>query len=380
MNGIELLRIAVLVVYIVSGLLLSSLIVGKRIHQRRQLAHYRRRAKYLALLSRGLTTPDLRVDLGPRVAEDQAFLDALIDIRTSVIGPESDELATFVGRFGVMEGYARRLRGRLFVTRRLRAAVALAEVADDSFAPVLMDHLGDREPEIRIQAARGLARMHWTPAIDAIVDRFSVENPWVRSRFEDTLLSFGSKATWPLIAYIRVNHRFESPGSAAAIRTLANLGDRDAVTPLIDILGRASDIEIKLAAIETLGVLGVPLAFESLEKMFTAEDWRLRAKAATALAKVGDPRSLPALSSGLIDSNWWVRRNAAQGLSKYPEGIRRLHAAIRSADPFARDAAAEALADAGEVIAARQRIEEGVPTDEDLELIGFIQSELVVPG
>lgn len=378
MNGIDFGRVAVLVVFILNGLLMLSLIVGKGVHRRRIESHERRRVAYLTLLSRQLAAPDRSVEMGSSIAGDPAFLDALIDIRTSVVASESDELSWIVGRHGVMETYARRLERRFPVTPRLNAAVALAEVADDSWATLLMDHLGDREPEIRIQAARGLARMKWTPAIDAIVDRFGIETPWVRTRFEDTLLTFGSKATWPLVAYVRVNHKFDSSGPAAAIRTIGRIGDRDAVQSLIAVLRASQDPEIQIAAIEALGILGVPLAMTSLERMFLSDDWRLRAKAATALAMIAEREAIPILATGLMDPNWWVRRNSAAGLARHPEGIRNLHRAIQSADPFARDAAAEALADVGEVIAARERIDGGSATFEDVELIRFIESELAV--
>jgi len=377
-NGIDFGRVAVLVVFVFNGLLMLSLIVGKGVHRRRIKSHERRRVAYLTLLSRQLAAPDRSVEMGSSIAGDPAFLDALIDIRTSVVGSESDELSWIVGRHGVMETYARRLERRFPVTPRLNAAVALAEVADESWAPLLMDHLGDREPEIRIQAARGLARVKWTPAIDAIVERFGVETPWVRTRFEDTLLTFGSKATWPLVAYVRVNHKFDSSGPAAAIRTIGRIGDRDAVQSLIAILQSSQDPEIQIAAIEALGILGVPLAMPSLERTFLSDDWRLRAKTATALAMIAEREAIPILTTGLEDPNWWVRRNSAAGLARHREGIRNLHKAIQSTDPFARDAAAEALADVGEVIAARERIDAGSATVDDVELIRFIESELAV--
>jgi HEAT repeat protein len=382
MSGTQLLTNAVLIVFAVDLVLLSSLIVGKGIHRRRQEGRERRRVAYLELLSRQLSDPDQPLNLGPHVAEDQAFLDALIDVRNSVVGPESDALSQVVDRFGVMERYAKILGGRRWglLTRRLHAAVALAEVADSSWAPALMSHLSDPEPEIRIQAARGLGRMRWTPAIDAIVSRFAEETPWVRARFADTLVNFGSKATWPLLAYIKVNQRFETSGPAAAIRTLATIGDDQAVKSLIELLDEAVDPEIQIATIEALGLLGNPVSIGSLKRANSDPDWRLRAKSATALGATADPTVIPTLSSGLMDPNWWVRRNSAAALARVPRGIPELYAAIRSTDPYARDAAAEALADAGEIIAARRRLEDGDATSDDVSLVSFIESELAVSG
>jgi len=378
MQGIEFVRIVVLVVFALNALLLLALIGGKAIHRRVTNAAERRRSAYIAVLSRHLTLPDEDVKLGPRVARDPAFLDALIDVRNSVIGPEADALGNLVDRFGITAEAARQLEKGYLLTTRLRAAVALAELADQSSAPVLMDHLSDRNPVIRIQCARGLGRIGWTPAIDAIVERFRDETPWVRSRFADTLVRFGRTATWPLVAYVKITHRFETEGPVTAIRTLATIGDDQAVKPLIEILAEATDPEIRIAAIEGLGLLAGPLAIRPLRLSAHDEDWRIRAKAVTALGEIGDPAAGPALALALTDENWWVRRNSAAALADLSDGLMYLYEALESEDAFARDAASEALADAGAVLGARQRILDGEATDNDQLLIDFIESQLTV--
>ncbi len=378
MQATELVRVVVLAVFALDALLLLSLVVGKAIHRRITTKAERRRSAYITLLSRHLALPDEDVTLERGVARDPAFLDALIDVRNSVIGPEADALSGLVERYGVTTEAADRLRNGYLLTTRLRSAVVLAELADHSSAPVLIEHLGDRNPVIRIQCARGLSRMGWTPAIDAIVERFRDETPWVRSRFADALVKFGRTATWPLIAYIKINHPFETEGPVTAIRTLATIGDDLAVTPLIQVLNEASDAEVRLATIEALGILSGPLAIRPLRMVFRDPDWRIRAKAATALGEIGDPASSPSLEVALTDENWWVRRNSAASLASLDGGIDLLYDALESRDPFARDAAAEALADVGAVIGARHRIDIGEATEHDLTLIEFIEAQLTV--
>lgn len=235
-----------------------------------------------------------------------------------------------------------------------------------------MRHLADSEPEIRIQSARGLGRIQWTPAIDAIVARFNIESAWVRTRFADTLIAFGRKATWPLIAYVKVNHLFESAGPVAAIRTLASIGDDQAVSPLMEVLENADDPEVQIATIETLGLLRASLALHAIQKQLSADDWRLRAKAATALGEIGDGSSISVLSRGLSDLNWWVRRNSASSLLRIPTGVEALFSALEDSDPYAGDAAAEALVDTGELTRARRRVESGSPSSRDLELVDYM--------
>ena len=52
--------------------------------------------------------------------------------------------------------------------------------------------------------------------------------------------------------------------------------------------------------------------------------------------------------------------------------------AIESVDPFARDAAAEALADCGALAAARERHERGDATEADLLLLDYVGNEALV--
>lgn len=358
MTGIELAQYSTLIVFGVNTVLLGILIALKVIHRRRMHSHDLRRQSYVALLSHHVAFENCTDPITPEMAEDPAFLDALIDVRNAVSGPELATLRQIVSRHGVVARQVARLRSPFPLGRRLRAAVALAEIGDESSAPVLMEHLGDREPEIRIQAARGLGRIQWTPAIDRIVWRFSVETPWVSARFSDTLITFGSKATWPLLAYVRINHRHETEGPKLALRTLAQIEDREAVRPILEILQQSQNLEIRIAAIEALGELGSPQAVWALSDMFVAPEWELRAKAATALGRIGDTMATPLLMSGLHDPQWWVRRNSAAAIARLPAGIGKLYEALHDGDEFAADAAAEALTDVGELVAARHRLEQ----------------------
>lgn len=353
MKWIDLVRIAALCIFTVNSILMTALIVSKTVHRLRQRDHKRRRAAYLVLLTQHMAAEADRAPITRRMLNDSAFLDALIDIRTMVIG--GDIAALRSRRFlRVVKKQAGRLRSRALLGRRLRAAVALAELGDESSTSVLLDHLDDREPEVRIQCARGLGRIQWTPAIDRILARFNRETPWVRARLADSLLSFGDKATWPLLAYVRVSHRFETVGPALALRTLGQIGNSEVVEPLLQVLDDSSSLEIQIATIETLGELASPSAVPMLQSMFASPRWELRAKAATALGSIGDLSSVPLLRASLSDLNWWVRRNSAAALAAIPGGVGVLRTVLDADDPYAADAAAEALAAVGETTSAHR--------------------------
>jgi HEAT repeat protein len=354
----QLVPMALLVIFFIDALLLAGLVVLKSLHRRHMRSHDVRRHEYLGLLSRHISFENYHEPITETMAEDQAFLDALIDMRNAITGDEVSTLRRIVNHHGVIERQMRYLDSSILLSRRLRAAVALAELGDEISAGTLMRHLDDREPEIRIQSARGLGRIQWTPAIDQIVSRFSDEIPWVRVRFSDTLIGYGTKATWPLLAYIRINHRFDSKGPALALRTLAQIQDDQAVGPLLEVLDETTDLEIQIATVDALSELGSSEALPAVESLLDSEQWELRSKSASALGKLGDPSAIPRLMTVMRDENWWVRRSAAAAVARLPEGIEALYRSLDDEDPFAADAAAEALADAGELVTARERAEE----------------------
>jgi hypothetical protein len=67
-----------------------------------------------------------------------------------------------------------------------------------------------------------------------------------------------------------------------------------------------------------------------------------------------------------------MRRNCAAALAVLPGGIDLLFDAIDAPDQFTRDAAAEALADSGELIAARDRLEAGEGEPRDFKLVSHM--------
>ncbi len=365
---------AVTVMFVVSTILLLAVVAFKWVNGRRLAAHAQRRIAYLKLLSQHVAAPGSTGEISIRQADDDAFIDALIDIRHTLSGTSIETLDGIVDRAGLISHQAKRLRSRFPLGRRLRAVVSLAEIGDPRAARILMHHLSDRVPEIRVQSARGLARMRYTAAIDVILDRFHRETPWVQSRFAETLALFGRDAVWPLTAWVRVNHNHGDTGVTEIIRILGVIGDSEAGPALAELLYSAKEPEIRIAIIETLGLIGGPLALRPLRRMIQSGDWRIRAKAATAFSKIGDPSINPILKEGLGDPSWWMRRNSAAALAALPGGIDLLYDAIGAPDHFTRDAAAEALADCGELIAARDRLEEGSADQRDVELVSYMHT------
>lgn len=70
------------------------------------------------------------------------------------------------------------------------------------------------------------------------------------------------------------------------VSMLGNLGDGHAVKPLIKLLERERNVEVKLSIIEALGKLKDKRAVKPLEHYLQSELWGLRISAATALESI----------------------------------------------------------------------------------------------
>ncbi len=371
--------VVAVMVFAVGLVLLIGVVALKLSRRRRATAHNIRHGEYLRAISQHIVAPGSIPPFTAHEAGDDAFIDAVIALRSTLEGDGIEQLSGVIDRTGLIEQQAAKLRSLFPLGRRLRAVVALAEIGDVRAARLLLHHLNDRVPEIRVQSARGLARMRYTSAIDVILDRFEGESRWVQTRFAESLALFGRDAVWPLVAFIRVHHQHDNKkGITEIIRVLGIVGDSEAGPALAELLYTAEDVEIRLAIIDSLGLIGGPLALRPLRRMIQSEDWRIRAKTVRAFGLIGDPSINPILREHLLDPSWWVRRNSAAALRDLPGGVELLYEALDFTDAYARDAAAEALADAGELVAAQDRLEAGLGTERDFQLVGYMQASVGV--
>ena len=163
MSLIEPIQFATLVVLVLNALGVAALIILKAINRSRRRRAEARKRSHMRLISRHVAFEHSTDPVPAKAATDPAFIDALIDVRNALAGSDLEKLERLVARHGVVDELVSDLRRSFPKVKRLRAAMALAELADDEAVPVLLEHLDDREPEIRVQAARGLGRMKWTP-------------------------------------------------------------------------------------------------------------------------------------------------------------------------------------------------------------------------
>src|SRR5215471_650609 len=176
---------------------------------------------------------------------------------------------------------------------------------------VMSDKLRDGKGAERIRAAHILGRLRERDAVPALIDALN------ESKEYD--FKVAAAESLGLIgdrraedALIRATQMPEPPVRSAAIRALGKLGDATVTETLFE-AARDGDPSVRDAAASSLSLLGVSV--ERLSADARSPSWQIRAAAMTTLARLGDPRGLPVVVSGLNDRDENVRAEAARSLA-----------------------------------------------------------------
>lgn len=305
---------------------------------------------------------------------DPVFRDVVFEYLDTVVGDERRHLDELIETLQLREFLIRDARS-IWTRRRLRAVAQLARLAEPPLELLFIERLRDRTPEVRLHAAKGLARCGNADVVPRLLDMLETESPWLVARLADVLVDFGRDGVPHIVAWLHeVPADQRRPDATETVaRTLGQIGDRRACPALIELLGAAEPL-VRAAAAGALGRAGTPAAVDPLMDILEQdEDWRVRAKAASSLGELSDPRATKALAEALHDPAWWVRQNAAAALASVPDGIHALIDAVAGADPYARDAALYQLGISGIIERARQRIEAGDDDEDDRYLLRLVE-------
>jgi HEAT repeat protein/cyclophilin family peptidyl-prolyl cis-trans isomerase len=145
-----------------------------------------------------------------------------------------------------------------------------------------------------------------------------------------------------LIPFITSKNR---PLAREAIFALGQLGNRDAVAPLIKARTGSVPDDVRLVA-EALGKIGGEDAINTLTEMLHDFSAVVRAEAALALARCKDPGAANALLLAVYDPDVNVARNAIYALEKQdvlPRTCSAVESFLENSDPSVRAAAAHTL-------------------------------------
>jgi hypothetical protein len=271
----------------------------------------------------------------------RALEPTVLELLRKVRGESRQVLVALVVAKGTMERMRRQSR-RPGAVRRAHAAELLGLLGQADAGADLVRLLDDRDPEVRLVAARALGELGDPSAADALLETLLRTRSVPLRVVARSLARLGPGAGPALV---------EGLGSSAPlVRAVCSeicgvLGVTAAQTVLLDVIDRDPDDDVRIRAARALGRIGLPSALPALVRATDrSASPALRAVAARALGDLGGPGSVEFLEVLLGDADHRVSTNAGQSMSRVgASGVRRLRELSREAGA-AGDCAREALA------------------------------------
>jgi HEAT repeats len=330
-----------------TGLILARLL-RERIDQKRAADQARVRALFLEIMA---GDADAAQRLTPYAKRARLMAETLVEVLGLVRGAERGRLTGGLANLGVAEHLRLRLN-RGGKAGRIAAAEALAAFPDVATVDALRASLGrSRDGDFRVAVLTALLDMQDAPPLqDMLIDLANRD-------LQDSLLYEPvirrAAAESPLEA-LQVFLLSETPSATRAVLAdaLGASGDYRAVEPLCR-TAAAPELELRIASVRALGLLGHPAAEGAVTSAFSDPAWEVRSAACESAGRIGLVRASPLLIQALGDPAWWVRFRAGEALAALGEkGVSSLRMAVGIDQDVVRRAASLALAERGMAEAA----------------------------
>lgn len=232
---------------------------------------------------------------------------------------------------------------------RLEAARALSEIGTQYSLDPLVKAAADNDSQIQIQATLGLTNFYLPGYLQSGMQRMGTS---IKSRFTDTNTDIIPAYVTVRADVIEAIARLVSGGSSmesrataarasgvlrarpavteltAALRSkddsvmyesliaLQKIGDKSA-GPAVSVYARDLNERVRLAAMETIGLLKYEEGLPTLEQLFReTESEKVRRGALSAIAMLAQPKSHALFASSLADKDEGVRAAAAEGIAR----------------------------------------------------------------
>ncbi len=242
-------------------------------------------------------------------------------------------------------------------TARVRANIlyALGNTRSKVALPALCAALGNADPELREQAARGLGSLidsgdpAYTMAVEPLCAALKDANPCVIVEASAVLGCLEDPKAIPCL--INALHQTEGDNAnvrAALIKAIGSIDAPGNASLMTKYLQSDPDCYVKRAAAESLKFSEFDTIPQEVLEVFADSDADPFIKSALAKSLVAccDHRVLPYLSKALEDLNWIVRSDVSASLCHLPDrrSIKPLIALLQDSDETVRGNAALALA------------------------------------
>ena len=301
--------LAVLAVVVISVLVVHRFFRNR--HDRRDAA---RRKELRRLAVHLLEYPEQIIEARKsyRPADRRLLLELFEEMRKQVKGEYADRLNSLMRIMGLMAECVERL-GHPIWYRRAQAAELLGNFKDPNVVLALYRALEDDRLEVRIAAARSLARLHAVQSVREIVDALIGRRTDPSLAVTEVFRSLNAKHVPELRELLR-DRAVALTAKVLAIDALGRLGDLSAIEELLEIYDHPHP-PIRIATMQALSRLSDPRSLMTAMMAMTDAAWEVRAQAAICAGRIGTTETIPLLHHLLADPQWWVRYHAAQALT-----------------------------------------------------------------
>jgi len=325
--------------------------------------------------------PKLQAQLQP--SDQQLLVRLFAELLQKVRGDYAGRMVDFMRDLGLRDRCVERLRSR-FASQRAEACSLLGVFGDPAVLSALERMLDDESVDVRIEAARALAKHGAIRSVDQILDKLAIGTETRSLSALDIFRSLNRDAVPELIRVLETSNR--EAVNLLAVDALSHIGDLRAVPAMLKLMRapillagpaaavsapakpepatgdmrqavqdsnrlqrralpeprrrrrtRSISTNLQLAIVQALSRLDDPRALPGIIAALDDPAAEVRAQAALCAGNLGSIEAVPVLEKLLRDENWWVRYHAAEALFKLGEsGLGSLWAATQS--PVARTA------------------------------------------
>ncbi|HEY2789454.1 MAG TPA: HEAT repeat domain-containing protein [Gaiellales bacterium] len=265
--------------------------------------------------------------------DEHALTEILSELAPALTGESRDAIAGHFEASGAVARVSRKLADPR-AHRRAEHAALLGDMCSSLAEVPLLQALNDRDPDVRLAAARSLGRLKPRTAAGPLLFAL-VQGLVPRAVAANALLSIGAAA----LPGIRNLLADDQPAARAnAVELLGRLGNPRDSESLRERLGDDAPL-VRRRACEALARLGADDAGDALEELLSDAVADVRMSAAAALGTVGDERSAPTLLRLVQHDCVEVAEVAARALSAVAPALVEHLAEAADANPQLRHAA-----------------------------------------
>ena len=323
--------------------LVAVLVVTKVIGVLWEKYKMKRRASLMSLALEFLRTGNAEAKLA---LKNLKWIDALVfkaillELSEGVSGIQQSRVTELYEFSGIADKEIRTLRRSWFWWLRAAAAHDLGQMHVQRAKNDLIQALGDKSIEVRLEATWAIGHMGFVDTLPLIMESMSHFFKIAALRMDAFIFEMGAPAL-PLLLGLCKHPEWEI--QLLAIHLVGEFKDPGTLEVLLPFMD-SQNLEIRLAACKAIGSIGDPQGLSGVIPYLEDSAWQMRAQAAKQFGSNRFTPAIPGLLKCLEDLAWWVRLNAGEALSQMgKEGKIALKEALKSPDRFARDMASQWL-------------------------------------